>query len=154
MEAHRRSGRRPDDPGIFGPNQTQTVQSRQVAVHLLLETPQSPNLTTQTHPVLEHHCTGCNTHTHTHSILTNTLISFSNLYGRHEWADTRHLLPPTGYILNRSTDGVTFPVVVAVNVEGVEQLVVIMGHQVNSTGTRLDDPHHLHTHTHTKNGPT
>lgn len=37
----------------------------------------------------------------------------------------------------------TFPVVVSVDVEGVQQLVVIMSQQVQTSRSRLDDTDHL-----------
>lgn len=37
----------------------------------------------------------------------------------------------------------TFPVIVPVDMEGVEQLVVVMGEKVHRSGTGLDDADHL-----------
>lgn len=39
----------------------------------------------------------------------------------------------------------TFPVVVSVDVEGVQQLIVIMSQQVQTSGSRLDDTDDLMT---------
>lgn len=37
----------------------------------------------------------------------------------------------------------TFPVVVPVHVEGVEQLVVVVSHQIHGPSVGLDDPNNL-----------
>lgn len=54
LRAHRAAGGRLDDPGVLGSNESQTVESSQVAVHLLLEAQPGPDLPAQTHPKLEH----------------------------------------------------------------------------------------------------
>lgn len=40
----------------------------------------------------------------------------------------------------------TFSVVVAVDVERVEQLVVVVSHEIHGSGAGLDDADHLHKH--------
>lgn len=43
----------------------------------------------------------------------------------------------------RAVHGLTFPVVVSADVEGVQQLVVVVGQQVQTSGPGLDNVHHL-----------
>lgn len=45
--------------------------------------------------------------------------------------------------MTESQAPLTFPVVVSVDVEGVEQLVVVVGHQVHCSGSGLNDADHL-----------
>lgn len=45
-----------------------------------------------------------------------------------------------------STMARTFSVVVAVDMESIEQLVVVVSHEVHSSGTGLNNTDHLHKH--------
>lgn len=44
-----------DDPGVLGPDETETVEGGQVTVDLPLQPQPGPDLSAQTHPVLKHH---------------------------------------------------------------------------------------------------
>lgn len=56
LSPYRGSRGRLDNPGVFRSDEPETVQSRQETVDLFLETDQSPDLATQTHPKLKHYC--------------------------------------------------------------------------------------------------
>lgn len=58
-------GHRLDDPGVFGPDEAQTVERGKVTVHLFLETESSPDLPTETHSEFKHDCSRWETNRYT-----------------------------------------------------------------------------------------
>lgn len=109
-----------DDPGILWSDQAETVEGGQVTVHLLLKAKTGSNFSAQAHPELVHNRP---------SYKRTNAPSVSRCVGHGE----------TG------VGGRTFPVVVSVDVESIEQLIVIVSQQVQTSGSRLDDADHLGT---------